>query len=189
MSVHDEEQLRAIWRGQAVMASQMTPQELRARAARFESVIRRRSLRDQVSFALTAALCAYGIFLDGVLVRDGSALLLIWAAFSMYTLHRFGSVVAAPADASAQTAAAYHQRQLERQRDRVLSWPWGLGLALPGFLLVVVSAGVGSRHANWEIAAVMTGVFLFLYGAIVIYGKILAGQWQREIDSLRSQQP
>jgi hypothetical protein len=33
---------------------------------------------------------------------------------------------------------------------------------------------------------VMIGVFLFVYGAIVLYGKMRAAQWQREIDSLRA---
>ena len=186
MPIRDEEQLRAIWRGQAVTALQMTPEQLRTRAAQFESAIRRRNLRDHVSFALTAALFASGILLDGALVRVGSALMAIWALFSMYGLHRFGSAAAAPADSSAQTCAAYHQRQLERQRDIALSWPWGIGLAIPGFVLVVVGLAVGSRHPNWEFPAVLTGVFIFIYVAVVIYGKMLAGQWQREINMLLS---
>lgn len=186
MSIRDEEQLCAIWRGQAVSAVQMTPEQLRTRAARFESAIRRRNLRDHVSFALTAVLFAYGILLDGALLRVGSALMVIWALFSMYGLHRFGSTVTAPASSSAQTCAAYHQRQLERQRDIALSWPWGIGLAIPGFLLVVVGLAAGSRATNWEFSVVMIGVFLFMYVALVIYGKVMAGQWQREINSLRS---
>jgi hypothetical protein len=186
MPVRDEEQLRAIWRGQAVTALQITPEQLRTRAAQFESAIRRRNLRDQVSFALTAIICACGVLLHGVVLRVGSALTVIWALSSMYWLHRFGALAAAPMDSSAQTCAAYHQQQLERQRDIALSWPWGIGLALPGFVLVVVGLGVGARHPNWEFSAVMIGVFVFLYATLVIYGKMLAGQWQREIDSLRS---
>ena len=30
------------------------------------------------------------------------------------------------------------------------------------------------------------GVFLFLYLAVVIYGKVLADRWQREIDALQA---
>jgi hypothetical protein len=186
MPVRDEEQLRAIWRAQAVTALQMTPEQLRTRAAQFESAIRRRNLRDQVSFALVALIAAFGILMQGVVLRVGSALMLIWALFSMYTLHRFGAMAAAPADSSTQTCAAYHQRQLERQRDIALSWPWGIGLSLPGFVLMVVGLAVGSRHPNWEFPVVMIGVFLFMYVAIVIYGQMRAARWQREIDSLRS---
>jgi hypothetical protein len=113
-------------------------------------------------------------------------LLALWALFSMVALQRFGSVEAAPGDSSAQTCAAYHQRYLERQRDIALSWPWGIGLAIPGFVLTVMGLGVGAQNPNWIFSAVMTGVFLFMYMALVIYGKMLAQRWQREIESLRS---
>jgi hypothetical protein len=182
----DEEALRAIWRGQAVTAPRMSPPQLRARAAQFDAAVRRRTLRDMVSFASVAVIFAFGLLLDNAVVRVGAVLMASWALFSMYALHRFGSVDAAPADASAQTCAEYHQRHLERQRDIALSWPWGIGLAIPGFVLVVSGLGAGGRHPNWIFTVVMTGVFLFLYVALVIYGKMLAQRWQREIESLRS---
>jgi hypothetical protein len=184
--MRDEEQLRAIWRGQTVTALQMTPPQLRARAATFESAIRRRKLRDLVSFALVAVISVFGLLLDNAVVRVGAGLTVLWALFSMYALHRFGSVDATPGDASAQTCAAYHQRHLERQRDIALSWPWGIGLAIPGFVLAVIGLGAGARLPNWMFSAVMTGVFLFMYIALVTYGKVLAQRWQREIESLRS---
>ncbi len=76
MPILDDEQLREIWRGQAVTALQMTPEQLRTRAAQFEASIRRRNLRDHVSFVLAAVIFAYGILLDVVQVRVGSALLM-----------------------------------------------------------------------------------------------------------------
>jgi len=184
--MRDEEQLRAIWRGQSVTALQMTSRQLRVRAARFESAVRRRKLRDFVSFALVAVICAFGVLLDNTLVRVGAALMILWALFSIYALHRFGFGDVVPGDSSAQTCAAYHYRHLERQRDIALSWPWGIGLAIPGFVLVVIGLGGGARVPNWMFSAVMTGVFLFMYIGLVIYGKMLAQEWQREIDSLRS---
>jgi hypothetical protein len=183
--MRDEEQLRAIWKGQAATALQMTPQQLRTRAAHFESAIRRRQLRDLVSFALVAVISAFGLLLDNPVVRVGAGLIVLWALFSMYALHRFGSVDATPGDSNAQTCAAHHQRHLERQRDIALSWPWGIGLAIPGFVLVVIGLGAGARPQNWMFSAVMTGVFSFMYIGLVIYGKMLAQRWQREIDSLR----
>jgi len=183
--MRDEEQLRAIWSGQTVPALQMTSQQLRARAAQLESAIRRRKLRDLVSFALVALIFTFGLVLENAVVRVGAALMVLWALFSMYALHRFGSVEATPGDSSAETCAAYHQRHLERQRDIALSWPWGIGLAIPGFVLVVIGLGAGARLPNWMFSAGMTGVFLFMYIGLVIYGKMLAQQWQREIDSLR----
>ena len=44
----------------------------------------------------------------------------------------------------------------------------------------------GPRPLDWSISVGLLGVFLFLYVAIVIYGKALAGRWQHEIDALRA---
>jgi hypothetical protein len=186
MRIRDEDQLIEIWRGGAVTALRMDPAKLRERSVSFEASIRRRNLRDQLCFALVALLCACGLFMDGVMLRTGSALMVAWAFFSMYTLHRFGAATGAPAGSDAQTIVAQHGRQLERQRDIALSWPWGAGLAIPGFILMTVGLGSGSRIRNWELSATLLGVFLFLYVAVVIYGKVRAAQWQREIDALRS---
>src|SRR3954468_12512203 len=79
--MRDEEQLRAIWKGQAATALQMTPQQLRTRAAHFESAIRRRQLRDLVSFALVAVISAFGLLLDNPVVRVGAGLIVLWALF------------------------------------------------------------------------------------------------------------
>ena len=98
--MRDEEQLRAIWRGQTVTALQFRPEQLRSRAAQFESAIRRRKLRDLVSFALVAVISAFGLLLDNAVVRVGAGLMVLWALFSMYALHRFGSVDATPAASS-----------------------------------------------------------------------------------------
>jgi hypothetical protein len=186
MRIRDEDQLIEIWRGSAVTALRMEPAQLRERSVRFEASIRRRNLRDQLCFALVAVLCAYGLFMDGVMLRAGSSLMMAWAFFSMYTLHRFGAATRAPAGSDVQTIVAQHGRQLERQRDIALSWPWGAGLALPGFILMTAGLGAGSRIRSWEFSATLLGIFLFLYAAVVIYGKARAAQWQREIDALRS---
>jgi hypothetical protein len=121
-----------------------------------------------------------------MLVGVGCALTMLWSLLSMYWLRRFGAVVAAPAESSAQTCAAHHQLQLERQRDIALSWPWGIALALPGLVLLCIGLGLGSQHPSWVFPAVMIGLFVFLYVAAVIHGKGLAGQWQRKIDSLQA---
>lgn len=190
MRVRDEDQLKEIWRGGAVTALRMEPAQLRERSERFDASIRGRNRRDQLCFALVAVMCACGLLLGGVMVRVGSALMVAWAVFSMVTLRRFGAATGTPSGSDAQTLVAQHGRQLERQRDIALSWPWGVGLAIPGFILTTVGLGlgqgIGSRFRGWEFSATLSGVFLFLYAAIVIYGKVRAAQWQREIDALRA---
>jgi hypothetical protein len=143
-------------------------------------------VRDHLSFVLVAlAFGAGAVVLPGLLARLGCLLLASWAVVSIYWLRRYGAIaVASAADARALIEA--QQRQLERQRDIALSWPWGVGLAMPGLLLYSAGFALGPRPIGASIAVAMVGVFVFLYIAIVIYGKSLAGRWQREIDALRA---
>ena len=185
MGIRSEDDLRALWRDQSTASVRLSPQQLRTRAQQLESRSRRRYVRDQVSAGLVATICAYALFaLDGGLVRLGYVLLLIWALYCMYGLRRFGSVLQSPPDMVAQSCAVYYRRQLERQRDIVLSWPLGAGLAAPGFLLVAAGFAMGPRQIPWSAAIALMGVGGFVYLAALIYGRILVGQWHGEINSL-----
>ncbi|HZF28115.1 MAG TPA: hypothetical protein VE907_03285 [Gammaproteobacteria bacterium] len=185
MPIDSDNDLRTLWQGQAAATPPPTPQQLRARAERFESQTRRRYVRDQVSFGLVAIAFAWGVFaMDGALVRLGSAMLLGWALYGMYGLRRFAAPLRSSPQASGQTCAAHHRRQLERQRDVVRSWPLGMGLAVPGFVLCVLGFPLGPNRLPWPPAIALIGMFAFVYVATLIYGKMLAGKWQREIDGL-----
>jgi hypothetical protein len=195
MTSSDDRQLREIWAGQAVPALLMTPEQLRARTEHLEATIRRRNLRDHLSFVLIALGFGFGaVALPGLLARLGCLLLAGWALLSIYWLRRYGALTVAPGAADSQALIDSHRRQLERQRDIALSWPWGIGLAIPGLVLYSLgfargpgpSAVEGPSAIDWSISAGLVGVFMFLYIAIVIYGKALAGRWQREIDALRA---
>jgi hypothetical protein len=181
----NDQQLRGIWAGQAVQALVMTPEQLRARAEHLEASIHRRNVRDHVCFVLVALGFGFGaVALSSPLTRLGCLLLLGWALLSIYWLRRYGTIAVAGA-ADSQALIDGQQRQLERQRDIALSWPWGIGLAVPGMVLYSIGLARGPRPIDSSISAALVAVFLFLYIAIVIYGKALAGRWQREIDELR----
>jgi hypothetical protein len=59
MPTPDEDQIQSIWRSQPILTVTMTPEQLRARAVRFEKETRRRNRLDLVSFAVVAL--AFGI--------------------------------------------------------------------------------------------------------------------------------
>lgn len=187
MTTSDDKQLREIWAGQPIPALLMTPEQLRARAEHLEASIRRRNLRDQLSFVLVAILFGAGVVVvPGLLARLGCLLLVSWALLSIYWLRRYGAIAVASGAADSRALIDAQQRQLERQRDIALSWPWGIGLAIPGVVLYGLGFAWGPRPLNPSIAVGLVGVFAFLYIAIVIYGKTLAGRWQQEIDVLRA---
>jgi len=181
-----DKELRDIWTGQAVPALLMTPERLRARAEHFEASINRRNVRDHLCFVVVALGFGFGaVTLSSPLTRLGCLLLVGWALLSIYWLRRYGTIAVASGAADSQALIDGQQRQLERQRDIALSWPWGIGLAVPGVVLYSIGFAWGPRPIAGSIAAALVGVFMFVYVAVVIYGKTLAGRWQREIDELR----
>jgi hypothetical protein len=183
MNQIDENRLRSFWKDHRVASPALTPEELAARAARFEREIRRRNVRDQVSFWLVAVIAGMGgVLIPGLWVKVGSFLLLAWCLYSLWGLRRFGAVER-PAAAGPEACAAFHLLQLERQRDIVRSWPLGIGLAVPGFVLMTL--GLDSNHQGAEFSIALIAVFVFMYIALVIYGRSCAARWQHEIDELR----
>jgi hypothetical protein len=165
----------------------MTPEQLRARAEHLEASIRRRNLRDHLSLVLIAILFGIGaVVVPAPLTRLGCLLLVGWAVLSIYWLRRYGAIAVAAGAGDSEALITGQQRQLERQRDIARSWPWGIGLAIPGLVLYSVGFATGPGPIAWSISAALVGLFMFLYIAIVIYGQALAGRWQREIDILRA---
>ena len=184
MTSQDDNAFLKIWQGQSPPTLRMSIDQLRSRAGRFEKDIRKRYLRDQICFGLVVACFAVGIFVIGnPITRVGCALIISWAIYSMNALRRYGSPLSAP-DASEQTCVAYHRMQLERQRDIALSWPWGVGLAIPGFVLFVIGVPLNAERPQWSVFIALIAAFAFLYVALVIHGKRLAREWQREIELL-----
>jgi RNA polymerase sigma-70 factor, ECF subfamily len=112
-------------------------------------------------------------------------LLALWAVIGLYSVRRFhGLTVQTSTESSPSSCAASYQKNLERQRDVALSRPWGLALAVPGFVLLLV--GYVDSGTPWIFSAILGGVGAFVGIATVIHGQILAGRFQHEIDSLKN---
>lgn len=181
-----DEQIQSAWQSQPVPVVTVSPEQMRQRAARFEATTRRRNRTDLVSFALVLLICIVGVLLvRNVLVQAGGVLLAMWAALGVYSVRRFHALAARPPEALAGACAAWYRQQLEWQRDVALSRPWGLALALPGMALLF--AGYIANKVPWPALAVLGALCLFAGIAVIIHGKVLAGQWQREIDLLRTE--
>jgi hypothetical protein len=185
MTKADEDPLQSIWKAQPILSVSLTPEEMRARAAQFETETRRRNRVDSVSFALVAVFFAIGaLTVEGVLVRAGALLLAVWAFNGLYSVRRFHELTAQRSTESTNSCAAWYQQQLERQRDVALSRPWGIALALPGFALLL--AGYIDNGVPWRASVLLAGLGLFSALAVVIHGRLLAGRWQEEIKSLQN---
>jgi hypothetical protein len=56
---------------------------------------------------------------------------------------------------------------------------------MPGLALVLIGYVV-DNDTPWALSAILGGVGVFLGIAAIIHGQILAGRWQKEIDSLQT---
>jgi hypothetical protein len=188
MSVNNEEELRALWRSQATMFLRLSPEELRERARKFDAQARRRHWVDRTTFGLSALIFIAGTWLvgGGPLFKLGCVLMALWSLWGVLGLSRYGSVLPAPADNSVQSCALHYRLQLARQRDIVLSWPLGIALLAPGFFVFCLGMPLGPAHVPWEGAVGLMGIGTFVGVASLIYGRVLAGRWQVEIDGLDS---
>jgi len=185
MTKMDEDQIPSIWRLQPVPKVVMTPELIRARAARFDRQIRSRIRIDILSsLGLVVCLVVAAVLKQGGVLRAGLLLLAAWALIGVLLTRAVGMPDRFPGEPSASTT--WYIRHLERQRDYMLSAPWGLGMALPGLILVLIGYSTPPGAVPWQHSVVLGGVFFFVYFVSVIYCKIVASRWQQEINSLRS---
>jgi hypothetical protein len=87
---------------------------------------------------------------------------------------------------SVPSCALHYRSQPLRQRDILCSWPLGIALAAPGFFVYCLGLPLGPRHPPWEVAIGFMGIGTFAGVASLIYGTILTGRWQAQIDTLDS---
>lgn len=187
MSKSGEDRIQSVWKSRHIVTVPITAEEVRANAEQFKRQTRRRKAIDFASFSLVLVLMTTGVaILQGALARVGAVLLALWAIIGLYSVRRFHSLTAiASPESSPVSCAAWYQQQLERQRDVALSRPWGIALAIPGFTLVIIGYVV-DNGTPWAVSAILGGAFFFVGVAAVIHGQILAGRWQKEIDSLQT---
>jgi hypothetical protein len=185
MTKMDEDQIPSIWRLQPVPKVVMTPELIRARAARFDRQIRTRIRIDILSsLGLVIFLVVAAVLKEGVVLRAGLLLLAAWALTGVFLTRAVGMPDRFPGEPSASTT--WYIRHLERQRDYMLSAPWGMGMALPGLILILLGYATPPSGVPWQHSVVLGGVFFFVYFVGVIYCKVVASRWQQEINSLRS---
>lgn len=185
MTKVDEDRIPSIWKLQAAPKVVLTPDLIRARAARLDEQVRKRVRVDVLSCVGVVICCVFAAVLsDGVVLRTGLLLLAGWAAMGAWLIRLLGVPDRLPGEPTA--CAAWYIRHLERERDYLLSAPWGLGLALPGLVLMYVGFSTPPGVVPWQRSLAIGGFTFFVYFAYVIYAKLVAGRWQQEIDSLRS---
>jgi hypothetical protein len=190
-----EANLRAIWKGGAVVQPTWTPEQVEARAKRFEAHARGLAFGDLMGFLLLPVI-VLGVLLavDG---RDltqqpygrvqfaGCALLLMCSVVGfLASRYTYAAVTSNAGD-----LLASHLERLARLRDWYASTPWGAALNFPGLALLLIGWGMNPAGAGWEKPIIWAGIASFLYLVACIQTKLKARSLQREIASLETMRP
>ena len=144
----------------------MTLEEIRRRAARFESRIWWRNFREYAAGILVIVWIIASLHvLDGWDLLAPS-LLVAGVIYIMIQLRRRGTARSFPADTNTRSSIEFHRLELERQRDALRTiWSWYLLPLVPGVAAV------------FAVAAVKRGVNARLIGSIILVVLVFVSVW------------
>jgi len=108
--------LKDLWQNQNVEPIVMSLEELRRKAAEFQKRIRHRNLREYVASGVVLVAFSYYLWRFPAM-RLACSLILAGTLYVMYQLHTKGAAKVVPESLALDTCLAFHQRELERQRD------------------------------------------------------------------------
>src|ERR1035441_8091566 len=120
--------LGEVWRRQKLEHTQMTLDEIRAKARKFQRKILFRNFREYAAIAVVVVFFGATMGKYTPLLRAAAGLMVAGGLYVAYQLHRRGSAKTLAGDLAPASCLDFHRRELERQRDLVLNvWSWYLG--------------------------------------------------------------
>jgi len=180
--------LGEVWRGQKVEHTQMTLQEIREIARRFQRKILWRNLREYAAIGAVVVFFGFSMGKYTPLMRAGAWLCIAGMLYVAYQIHRRGSAKTVAGDLAPASCLDFHRRELERQRDLLQGiWSWYLGPLIPGLALLVVGAGMAnpghSRNA-WRFLSIYSSAVALGFHFVARLNRRAAQRLQRRIDEL-----
>lgn len=131
--------IRSMWLSQPTEPLQRSPAELRREAQRFTTLIRRRNIRELIACLFVAAAFGWSAWTSHSLVsRVGHCLIVAAASYVAFRVMTTGASRRPPPDATVVACVAFHRRELERQRDLLLTVSrWYIGPFIPGLFVLL----------------------------------------------------
>ena len=180
----DHDNIQRLWRDQPSEEIQMSAQEVRGLAEKFERTVSRRNRREYAAAALVVVwFSVWAWFAASAVVALGCWLAVLAALFVVSHLHRHGAARRPAGEQTVMSGLEFHRSELVRQRDLLRSvWWWYLLPFVPSMLLIVVG-GTLERPERWDwLAAGGVGAVTFV--GIGLLNQRVARKLQRRVDDL-----
>jgi hypothetical protein len=179
---------KTIWQNQPTETSKMTLEELRHRARKLHSKIRRELFANIAVALIVVAVSGFGILLAQDLVERLLFVLAIsWTLGGQYFLHR-GMWSATPRqDAALSTGLEFYRQQIEGRLSlfhRVLQWSVGPLVLSIGVLILVLTGMLRSQSQSVNKVIPFSTLFAIWLVAFFILRSRDRKKLKREIDEL-----
>lgn len=187
MSETPNQLVQEIWQSQPTEGIEMSIDEIRGRAVKFERKVRMRNLREYAGALVgTVGVTYLFVRLHDVPARIALAMLLAGIAYLTYQLHHRGSATELPGAMGARPWLQFYRGQLERQRDFLRGiWKWYLGPLIPGMATFSSAAAIVHPHLRNLVAMLLSNTFMVvLFVFIWKLNQRAANRLQKQIDEL-----
>lgn len=176
--------LKNLWQSQSVEPVQMSLEEIRRKAEKFQRKIRHRNLREYGGAIIVLGGFSYYIWKFPA-VRLGSAMIIAATLYVVYQLHKRGSARTVPESMALGTSLDFHRRELERQRDLIRDvWKWYLLPFVPGLLAFIAVPLLDVPPDKWIRVLPFILLFAAFFYGIWKLNQRGADKLQRQIDEL-----
>jgi hypothetical protein len=190
MTKSEEHDVKSIWGAQAVEPNLVSVEQIRAKADKFQSVVRRRNRIEYAAGVLVVAgFGSYIWIFRTLLMQLGSILIIAGALFIMVWIHFRASANPIPSHISFMDYTSRYREELRRQQSALRTvWLWYLAPLVPGLVLFTIGMSrllehaPGSRRPMWPFLVVMVGTFVGVWLLNLWHARRL----QHQIDELSS---
>jgi hypothetical protein len=190
MTKSEEHDVKSIWGAQAVEPNLVSVEQIRAKADKFQSVVRRRNRIEYAAGVLVVAgFGSYIWIFRTLLMQLGSILIIAGALFIMVWIHFRASANPIPSHISFMDYTSRYREELRRQQSALRTvWLWYLAPLVPGLVLFTIGMSrllehaPGSRRPMWPFLVVMVGTFV----GVCLLNLWGARRLQHQIDELSS---
>jgi hypothetical protein len=187
----EKHDIKRIWRAQAVESTLLTVEQIRAKADKFQSAVRRRNRREYAAgIFVIAAFASYIWIFRMPLMQLGSLLIIAAAIFIMAWIHFRASANPIPAHLSFMDYMSRYREELRRQRSALRTvWLWYLAPFVPGLVLFITGMGRLLEHAPgnrrpWWLITVVAAAMVGVFGGVWLLNLWGARRLQHQIDEL-----
>lgn len=184
-----DRRMKELWQSQPTEGVQVSIDQIRVSARRFERKIQGRNLREYAAAIVVVAFASFEFWRAGdVVVRIGFGLMIAGTFYLIWHLLSKGTWRPLPEDAALSSCIEFQRRQLEQQRDLLNSvWRWYLGPLIPSVAMLLFAFGrANPGHLKHPALVVVPEAMFFVAVcvAIALLNGRAARRLQRQIDEL-----